>query len=88
MAKMQLTVDSVETFSRGFYRSKGAFKASPGNPKVMSGMRLIEQRITAHAEPPRLSRSVADPSDPLHGAVPMPGSIVTVAHRGPTLPTW
>jgi pyruvate carboxylase len=54
----------------------------------MSGMRLIEQRITAHAEPPRLSRSVADPSDPLHGAVPMPGSIVTVAHRGPTLPTW
>ena len=40
---------------------------------------LIEQRTTAHAGPARHSRPVADPSNPLHVAAPMPGSIVTVA---------
>ncbi|MFM0210003.1 pyruvate carboxylase [Paraburkholderia sediminicola] len=40
---------------------------------------LIEQRTTAHAGPARHSRPVADPSNPLHIAAPMPGSIVTVA---------
>jgi pyruvate carboxylase len=40
---------------------------------------LIEERTTAHAGPARHGRLVADPSNSLHVAAPMPGSIVTVA---------
>lgn len=39
----------------------------------------IEQRSTAQAGPTRRSRPVAEPSNPLHVAAPMPGSVVTVA---------
>lgn len=40
---------------------------------------LIEQRTIAHAGSAHHSRPVADPSNSLHVAAPMPGSIVTVA---------
>lgn len=39
----------------------------------------IAQRSTAQTGPTRRSRSVAEPSNPLHVAAPMPGSVVTVA---------
>jgi pyruvate carboxylase len=40
---------------------------------------LIEQRVTGNEVSQRPSRPAADPSNPLHIAAPMPGSIVTVA---------
>ncbi|CAG4895886.1 pyruvate carboxylase [Paraburkholderia saeva] len=39
----------------------------------------IEQRSAAQTGPMRRSRPVAEPSNPLHVAAPMPGSVVTVA---------
>lgn len=39
----------------------------------------IAQRSTAQTGPTRRSRPVAEPSNPLHVAAPMPGSVVTVA---------
>jgi pyruvate carboxylase len=39
----------------------------------------IEQRSAAQTGPLRRSRPVAEPSNPLHVAAPMPGSVVTVA---------
>ena len=39
---------------------------------------LVEQHVNTNAGPVRHMRPVADPSNPLHIAAPMPGSIVTV----------
>ncbi|KHK55801.1 pyruvate carboxylase [Ralstonia sp. A12] len=40
---------------------------------------LVEQRSAAQASKVRRSQPVADPTNPLHVAAPMPGSVVTVA---------